>query len=327
MIIIQLFNDTILTCMLIILNPILIITSSLVSQPMFIKTFIIAFLIESDLLGKNIKMYCNFIINHKWFRILVYLILLVSFILGLLHPSMLNDHILYLNEPNNTDVPNTDTPAASSTSTTVTNDSTHSATSSTTVNNILNINVPNSAKDTALTAMGMKIGLEAAKSLPAAGKLVAVGVGGGVALSLSKISDIIDKGKGKGGGKPGEGSNYVMEPAAVEDSIVQSTSDNQLILQHYPFNLLSELFTINQLELACLILILNCFISTLIRHSGFNYSKYIPNNKFKPKIEYLINRYIDIWYKSNIFVFSVSWVCLFVINFTIKYSLHLILSS
>lgn len=304
--------------------------SSLVSQPMFIKTFIIAFLIESDLLGKNIKMYCNFIIllRRKWFRILVYFIFgFAAFILGLLHPSMLNDHIFYLNEPNNTDVQNTDTHAASSTSTTLTNDSTHSATSSTTVNNNLNINVPNSAKDTALTAMGMKIGMEAAKSLATSGKLVAMGVCGGVALSLSKISLQSRINKGKGGGKPGEGSNYVMEPAAVEDSIVQSTSDNQLILQHYPFNLLTELFTINQLELACLILILNCFISTLIRHSGFNYSKYIPNNKFKPKIEYLINRYIDIWYKSNIFVFSVSWLCLFVINFTIKYSLHLILSS
>ncbi len=104
-------------------------------------------------------------------------------------------------------------------------------------------------------------------------------------------------------------------------------SNNQLILTNYPFNLLTHLFTFNQLELVCLTLIFNCFLSSLIKHSNFNYSKYIPENRYKEKIEYLINRYIDMWYKSNIFVFTMCWVCLLVMNFAAKYSLFIILTS
>lgn len=78
--------------------------------------------------------------------------------------------------------------------------------------------------------------------------------------------------------------------------------------EEFPFNLLPEGYL--NLELFFLILILKAFLSTIMKNSNFNYSKYIPDNKLSKKMTNLIQRYLNIWYNSKIFVFIVNWTCL-----------------
>ena len=210
-----------------------------------------------------------------------------------------------------------------STSNTSDSTNTHTTNITTTTQNILNISRPNALKDAGLAAVGMKLGLSAAKNAHLPGKSAAMAIGAAVGATMGGLSSAINEGlndsQNKGGGALKLTMNLLENNSPV--------SNNQLILANFPFNLLTYLFTFNQLELVCLTLIFNCFLSTLIKHSNFNYSKYIPENRYKVKIEYLINRYIDIWYKSNIFVFTICWVCLLVMNFATKYSFILIFSS
>nr|YP_009652985.1 hypothetical protein [Taiwanofungus camphoratus]QCG70023.1 hypothetical protein [Taiwanofungus camphoratus]UKQ56098.1 hypothetical protein [Taiwanofungus camphoratus]WRO45224.1 hypothetical protein [Taiwanofungus sp. YW-2023a] len=292
----------------------------------FFVSSIIGYLLEKGYLGNYIKNKFYFIINHPktlyLIQLFLELYLLFAITSGML--AYYNFDYLYLEGNNMLPTGSGEDNHIQHKSPDITKDPSNSmsstSTNNTTINNNYSVNMPNSIKETGLTAIGMKLGMQAGKSLPPQGKLASMVVGGALGLGLSKWSDKTNIGKRK----PGEGSNYVMN--LIQDSS-SSNNNNQLILNEYPFNLLTDLFTFNQLELACLILIFNCFLSTLIKHSNFNYSKYIPNNKFKPKIEYFINRYIDIWYKSNIFVFTTSWIYLIIINFVTKYSLFLILTS
>nr|YP_009652986.1 hypothetical protein [Taiwanofungus camphoratus]QCG70024.1 hypothetical protein [Taiwanofungus camphoratus]UKQ56116.1 hypothetical protein [Taiwanofungus camphoratus]WRO45225.1 hypothetical protein [Taiwanofungus sp. YW-2023a] len=194
-----------------------------------------------------------------------------------------------------------------------------------TINNHFHIHGPSSSPNAVVFGTaGLAAGMQAAKRSPMPFKLA---VGAGSMVLGTYFCSMLDK-KNKGEGKVnGEGNNFISYLTDNNNNIPAPSNINNNIFETYPFNLLPDLLSINQLELFFIVCILNCFISSLLKNSNFNYSKFIPNFKYNSYIEYGLERYINIWYKSNLFVFIVSWTNIFLINLATKYSLFLILTS
>lgn len=74
---------------------------------------------------------------------------------------------------------------------------------------------------------------------------------------------------------------------------------------------------INMSAITFLFLMLNVLIAIYLQNKG-NLSTYLPQwinsntNKFGMFIKFLINRYINIWYGSRIFILIFSWCMLFI---------------
>jgi hypothetical protein len=215
--------------------------------------------------------------------------------------------------------------------------------------NNVNINTPNinvsisqnsvqRLATTVTTAAGLKAGVRLAQSMPTVpGKAAALVGTTALAqvmnITATKINNSINSSKTQTGGNNNTGStsNYLQN-----NNFLGGSSDHKHYHeinknQEFPMNLLPDLETYTSLELMFLFFILNSALSTYLVNKKINFSKYIPsrisNKKIGKFIEYALERYIKIWYSSNVFVFILSWICLLICILVSKLCLFYLLSN
>ena len=173
---------------------------------------------------------------------------------------------------------------------------------------------------TAATATGLGAGVKFAQQMPTiAGKAAAligtVGLAHAANITAQKINSSVNSSTSNTENNNNTDStdstskyvqNYLEQPNNIKNSNQVNTESE------FPMNLLPDLETYTNLELMFLFFILNSAISTVIMNKNIDFKKYLPNNKIGKFIEYFLLRYIKIWYTSNIFVFTLSWVCLLI---------------
>lgn len=118
-------------------------------------------------------------------------------------------------------------------------------------------------------------------------------------------------------------SNIVIDPISGED--INNTNLNNLSINDYPWELLPNLMTLNNVQIIYIFIMFNGFIVNQITNSNIDIYKFLPNNKLGVILNKLITRYIKIWKTSYIFLFIGSFVCLLITNFAIKFGLHQII--
>jgi hypothetical protein len=197
--------------------------------------------------------------------------------------------------------------------------------------NTININSPvgslhisdiliNRAINAMSTIGGMKLGIEAAKNVQGVGGKLVAGVGGAIlAHSIKKTINTIDEAN-----KGNNSNNNFMFSLINSENI---TNNSNLDLTQYPMSLLSDLNLYQNLALFFLFLILNSYLSIILKN--INIEQYMPSNpnsRIAKTIKFLYERYLNIWYKSSLFVFIFSWICLFICISMSKLCLSIILS-
>jgi len=101
-------------------------------------------------------------------------------------------------------------------------------------------------------------------------------------------------------------------------------------LNEYPLNLLTDLSVLTTSAIIFLYLILNVYIAIYLKDKDiFNF---LPNwlnikTKLGKIIQYIFNRYINIWYTSRKFILIISWIMLLFCLLIIKLGLIIILGS
>jgi hypothetical protein len=203
--------------------------------------------------------------------------------------------------------------------------------------NTLNINTPHinvSASQGAIqrlvaagsTAAGLSAGVKLAQSFPTApGKAAAlvgsVALAHAAPITATKIGNVVNPTNSPTGGNNNTSgtNNYIQNNNLLENP------HNTSVDPEFPMNLLPDLDTYANLELIFLFFILNAALSTFLINKNIDFTKYIPKNKIGKLIEFLLARYIKIWYTSNVFIFSLSWVCLFICVFISKICLYFLL--
>jgi hypothetical protein len=85
-------------------------------------------------------------------------------------------------------------------------------------------------------------------------------------------------------------------------NIFDTTSNKELnsIFDKYPFNLLTDLDAIINIEILLIFILFNLFVASYI--SNLNHSKYIPDNTFGKFIKIILNKYINIWTISRKYI-------------------------
>ena len=114
-------------------------------------------------------------------------------------------------------------------------------------------------------------------------------------------------------------SNFIANFLIDEQDKLNNINSN------FPFNLLPEMNILINVNLLFLGIILNSFIVSKL--TNYNYSKYIPQNRFGKIINILISKYIKIWSKNSKYVIIYSWIMIFVFTLVLKVAFYLILNN
>lgn len=111
----------------------------------------------------------------------------------------------------------------------------------------------------------------------------------------------------------------------ISDS-VSSNSDNNLNIDNYPLNMLTDLDTLINVEILFLYIIFILFFSKFLKNINFN--KYISNkSRLGGILLYLIERYLSGLDKSREILIIYSWVMIFFCTLVSKIAMFFILSS
>lgn len=156
------------------------------------------------------------------------------------------------------------------------------------------INVSNSVAEKLVNgislAAGAKIGLEIAKNNPNIGVKAAAAVFGGLALTQAK--ETVTK-------YYQNTSNNVDNSSKFISNFNNLLNKNKLDFTEYPLNLIEDLIVYNYISIFFLFIILNSFLSILLK--DININKYLPAESNKNSIiffRFIYFRIINIWYNS-----------------------------
>ncbi len=88
-------------------------------------------------------------------------------------------------------------------------------------------------------------------------------------------------------------------------------------LDKYPLNLLQDMNILNISAISLLFIVLNVFIAIHVTQNKIDIFKFLPKwlektNKLGSIINYLFNRYINLWYLSRVFILIYCWVMLLI---------------
>ena len=108
---------------------------------------------------------------------------------------------------------------------------------------------------------------------------------------------------------------------------LNSDEENQQnnLFSNYPFNLLPEMNLLIDANLIFLSIIFNSFL--VKKFINYNYSQYLPNNKFGRLLTMLIDRYIKIWSHTSNFLIYYCWIMIFLSTLVLKLSFYVILNN
>ena len=102
------------------------------------------------------------------------------------------------------------------------------------------------------------------------------------------------------------------------------SKDIQSILSEFPLNLLTDIDQLFSVELIFLSVLFNLYLGDLL--SKVNYTRFLPNNSFGGYIQKFLNRYINVWSKSQRLLLIISWICLVICVIFSKFFLYTILN-
>jgi hypothetical protein len=203
----------------------------------------------------------------------------------------------------------------------------------------LNLNNPNinveipGVLPAILGGVAIKAGLELSKHVPTIGGKIAV-----TAATAEIVAGVTSLGQ-----KSGTNVADTVSKADSGTSLNKIFSDLNLDftfskgkltgLDDYPLNLIRDMLVINSSAILFLFLILNVYIAITIKNNNINIFNYLPKyfdpnvNKLGKLIQYLLNRYIRIWYESRKFILIFSWCMLLIGLLTIQFGLLIISHS
>jgi hypothetical protein len=287
------------------------------------KINLIVFKHNTYLMNKVNKFFINFI-NFQLPSISFFIkVIIFIFILQIIYQLILTGYCYFMNEENHNIISYIISDGNNQTSSNTTQ----------TVNNPnltlntpkLTVNVPG-AVDGVVAATAVKAGMEIAKSIPSpAGKIIA---GAAAALAIGSASRL--------GVKLGEHLGNEITKNIDNSKTSKFLPDLDLLtgkvegLNEYPLNLLTDLSVLTTSAIIFLYLILNVYIAIYLKDKDI--FKFLPNwlninTKLGKIIQFIFNRYINIWYTSRKFILIISWIMLLFCLLIIKLGLIIILGS
>src|ERR1700723_95870 len=208
----------------------------------------------------------------------------------------------------------------------------------------LTVNVPG-AVDGVVAATTVKAGMEIAKSKSSpvilykmkAGKIIAgaaaleqlqaLAIGSASILGVKLVIDLIDEGEHLGNEISKNIDNSKTSKFLPNLELLTGKVEG---LNEYPLNLLTDLSVLTTSAIIFLYLILNVYIAIYLKDKDiFNFLPYWLNinTKLGKIIQFIFNRYINIWYTSRKFILIISWIMLLFCLLIIKLGLIIILKS
>lgn len=110
-------------------------------------------------------------------------------------------------------------------------------------------------------------------------------------------------------------------------NIFDSTSNKDLntIFDTYPFNLLTDLDAIINIEILLIFILFNLFVASYI--SNLKHGDYIPDNTFGKFIKFILNKYISIWAISRKYILIYTWFLLLFCVILTKICMYYVLKA
>jgi hypothetical protein len=206
-------------------------------------------------------------------------------------------------------------------------------------NTNINLKYPNFTVQIPGTAEGIlggaliKAGLELSKKVPSiGGKMLVASATAGITAGITTCGQITgtnlaDKIYNK---NPENTVNKLFSDLNIDFSMFKGQLTG---LEDYPLNLVKEMALINGSAILFLFIVLIVFIAIIIKNNNVNIFKYLPKwldpsvNRFSKLIQFLLNRNIQMWYESRIFILIISWFMLLLGLLTNQLGLLIILYS